>query len=444
MSLNKADLIKWFEEGCKPKHLFRIGTEHEKFVYKLDTFKPVSYNEASGIKNILKSLTRFGWLEVNEEGNLIALKKDNQSITLEPGGQLELSGAPLENIHQTCNEVNEHLKQVKSVGDELNVGFLGVGARLEGKLSSDLWMPKPRYKIMKNYMPQVGNLGLEMMADTCTVQVNLDYSSENDMSRKLKTSFILQPIVTALFASSPIENMKSSEYISRRAAIWFDVDKNRCGTPDFIFNKNLGFESWVDYALNVPMYFIRRNGQYINCAGESFKKFMLGKLKSLPNEKPTILDWEDHISTIFTEVRLKQYIEFRGADSGPWRSLCALPALWVGLLYNNDSLNEAESLAESWTLEMYNKAYKEVPKYGLDLLINKRSINDYAKDLIAISKRGLKKRSMLDAAGNDESGYLNQLEEITRSGKNQAKKMLSIWNNGSDENLKHIYEKYSY
>ena len=253
MSLNKTDLIKWFEDGCKPKHLFRIGTEHEKFVYKLDTLKPVSYNEASGIKNILKSLTRFGWQEVNEEGNLIALKKDNQSITLEPGGQLELSGAPLENIHQTCNEVNEHLKQVKAVGDELNVGFLGVGARLEGKLSSDLWMPKPRYKIMRNYMPQVGNLGLEMMADTCTVQVNLDYSSEQDMSRKLKTSFILQPIVTALFASSPIENMKKSEYISRRAAIWFNVDKNRCGTPDFIFNKDLGFESWVDYALNVPM-----------------------------------------------------------------------------------------------------------------------------------------------------------------------------------------------
>ena len=444
MSLNKTDLIKWFEDGCKPKHLFRIGTEHEKFVYKLDTFKPVSYNEASGIKNILKSLIRFGWQEVHEEGNLIALKKDNQSITLEPGGQLELSGAPLENIHQTCNEVNEHLKQVKAVGDELNVGFLGVGARLEGKLSSDLWMPKPRYKIMRNYMPQVGNLGLEMMADTCTVQVNLDYSSEQDMSRKLKTSFILQPIVTALFASSPIENKKSSEYLSRRAAIWFDVDKNRCGTPDFIFNKNLGFESWVDYALNVPMYFVRRNGQYINCAGESFKKFMLGQLKSLPKEKPTILDWEDHISTIFTEVRLKQYIEFRGADSGPWRSLCALPALWVGLLYDNDALNEAESLAKSWSLEMYNKAYKEVPKYGLDLLINKRSINDYAKELIAISKRGLKKRSMLDAAGNDESGYLNQLEEITRSGKNQAKTMLSIWNNESDECLKRIYEKYSY
>ena len=443
MNLKKIDLIKWFEAGCKPKNLFRIGTEHEKFVYKLNTLKPVSYNESSGIKNILKSLVRFGWVEVNEVGNLIALRKDNQSITLEPGGQLELSGAPLENIHQTCSEVNEHLKQVKIIGNELNIGFLGVGARLEGKLASDLWMPKPRYKIMKDYMPLVGNLGLEMMADTCTVQANLDYSSEQDMRRKLKTSFILQPIVTALFASSPIEKMKPSKYISRRAAIWFDVDKDRCGTPKFIFDEDLSFESWVDYALKIPMYFIRRNGQYINCAGASFEKFMLGKLEQLSNEKPTILDWEDHLSTIFTEIRLKQYIEFRGADAGPWKSLCALPALWVGLLYDSESLNEAESLAKSWSFDMYKKAYEEVPVKGLDLIINKRSINDHAKDLIAISKRGLKKRNFLDGTGNDESGYLNQLEEITHTGNNQAKKMLSMWNN-NNEPLKSIYDHYSY
>ena len=443
MNLKKIDLIKWFEAGCKPKNLFRIGTEHEKFVYKLNSLKPVSYNEPSGIKNILKSLVRFGWVEVNEVGNLIALRKDNQSITLEPGGQLELSGAPLENIHQTCSEVNEHLKQVKIIGNELNIGFLGVGARLEGKLSSDLWMPKPRYKIMKDYMPLVGNLGLEMMADTCTVQANLDYSSEQDMRRKLKTSFILQPIVTALFASSPIEKMKPSKYISRRAAIWFDVDKDRCGTPKFIFDEDLSFESWVDYALKIPMYFIRRNGQYINCAGASFEKFMLGQLEQLPNEKPTILDWEDHLSTIFTEIRLKQYIEFRGADAGPWKSLCALPALWVGLLYDSESLNEAESLAKSWSFDMYKKAYEEVPVKGLDLIINKRSINDHAKDLIAISKRGLKKRNFLDGTGNDESGYLNQLEEITHTGNNQAKKMLSMWNN-NNEPLKSIYDHYSY
>lgn len=444
MTLQKNDLINWFTEGCKPKKLFRIGTEHEKFVYRMDNLQPVSYDESSGIKNILKSLVSYGWEEVNEEGNLIALKKDKQSITLEPGGQLELSGAPLENIHQTCSEVYEHLRQVKLVGKDLNVGFLGVGARLEGKLSPDLWMPKPRYKIMREYMPKVGNHGLEMMADTCTVQVNLDYSSEEDMIRKLKTSFILQPIVTALFASSPIEKMKISKFISRRAAIWFDVDNDRCGTPKFIFENNLGFEAWVDYALKVPMYFVKRNGNYINCAGDSFEKFMDGELKQLPNERPTLLDWEDHLSTIFTEIRLKRFIEFRGADTGPWRSLCALPALWVGLLYDSEALNEAESFANSWTLEMYNKAYSEVPIKGMDLVINNNSIKDYAKELITIAKKGLKNRKIYDSSGNDETGYLNQLEEIVYSGKNQATEMLSIWNDNSKEAINKIYERYSY
>ena len=444
MTLQKNDLINWFTEGCKPKKLFRIGTEHEKFVYRMDNLQPVSYDESSGIKNILKSLVSYGWEEVNEEGNLIALKKDKQSITLEPGGQLELSGAPLDNIHQTCSEVYEHLRQVKLVGKDLNVGFLGVGARLEGKLSPDLWMPKPRYKIMREYMPKVGNHGLEMMADTCTVQVNLDYSSEEDMIRKLKTSFILQPIVTALFASSPIEKMKISKFISRRAAIWFDVDNDRCGTPKFIFENNLGFEAWVDYALKVPMYFVKRNGNYINCAGDSFEKFMDGELKQLPNERPTLLDWEDHLSTIFTEIRLKRFIEFRGADTGPWRSLCALPALWVGLLYDSEALNEAESFANSWTLEMYNKAYSEVPIKGMDLVINNNSIKDYAKELITIAKKGLKNRKIYDSSGNDETGYLNQLEEIVYSGKNQATEMLSIWNDNNKEAINKIYERYSY
>ena len=444
MTLQKNDLINWFTEGCKPKKLFRIGTEHEKFVYRMDNLQPVSYDESSGIKNILKSLVSYGWEEVNEEGNLIALKKDKQSITLEPGGQLELSGAPLENIHQTCSEVYEHLRQVKLVGKDLNVGFLGVGARLEGKLSPDLWMPKPRYKIMREYMPKVGNHGLEMMADTCTVQVNLDYSSEEDMIRKLKTSFILQPIVTALFASSPIEKMKISKFISRRAAIWFDVDNDRCGTPKFIFENNLGFEAWVDYALKVPMYFVKRNGNYINCAGDSFEKFMDGELKQLPNERPTLLDWEDHLSTIFTEIRLKRFIEFRGADTGPWRSLCALPALWVGLLYDSEALNEAESFANSWTIEMYNKAYSEVPIKGMDLVINNNSIKDYAKELITIAKKGLKNRKIYDSSGNDETGYLNQLEEIVYSGKNQATEMLSIWNDNNKEAINKIYERYSY
>lgn len=293
-------------------------------------------------------------------------------------------------------------------------------------------------------MPTVGSKGLEMMADTCTVQVNLDYSSEEDMRRKLKTSFILQPIVTALFSSSPIEKMKVSEFISRRAAIWFNVDKDRCGTPQFIFENSLGFEDWVDYALKVPMYFVRRNGKYINCAGDSFEKFMEGKLEKLPDERPTLLDWEDHLSTIFTEIRLKKFIEFRGADTGPWGSLCALPALWVGLLYDSEALNEAESFANSWSLEMYQKAYSEVPIKGMDLIINNNSIKDYAEELIKISKKGLKNRKMFDSSGNDETGYLNQLEEIVYSGKNQATEMLSIWKNSEEDAIKEIYKRYSY
>ena len=444
MKLNKIDLIRWFEKGCKKKDNFKIGTEHEKFVYKLSNLKPVSYEENSGIKNILLALTRFGWEEVIEGGYLIALKKDKQSITLEPGGQLELSGAPLENIHKTCAEVNDHLNQLKVVGNELDIGYLGIGARIEGQLEKDLWMPKARYDIMKDYMPKVGSLGLEMMADTCTVQVNLDYSSEKDMMRKVKSAFILQPIITALFSSSPFKNMKPSKLLSRRSAIWFDVDKDRCGIPEFIFNKSFGFEDWVDYALNVPMYFAKRNGNYINCAGESFKDFLEGKLSTLPNEIATLSDWEDHLSTIFTEVRLKQFIEFRGADTGPWKSLCALPAIWVGLLYDEEALNKTEALANEISFDDYKNMYLKVPFEGLELKVGDKILNDYAKDLISIAKIGLKNRAAKDGAGNDETGYLSYLEKITSSGKSQAREMLDTWHKDNNKFLSNIYKNYSY
>ena len=444
MKLNKIDLIRWFEKGCKKKDNFKIGTEHEKFVYKLSNLKPVSYEENSGIRNILIALTRFGWEEVIEGGYLIALKKDKQSITLEPGGQLELSGAPLENIHKTCAEVNDHLNQLKVIGNELDIGYLGIGARIEGQLEKDLWMPKARYDIMKDYMPKVGSLGLEMMADTCTVQVNLDYSSEKDMMRKVKSAFILQPIITALFSSSPFKNMKPSKLLSRRSAIWFDVDKDRCGIPEFIFNKSFGFEDWVDYALNVPMYFAKRNGNYINCAGESFKDFLEGKLSILPNEIATLSDWEDHLSTIFTEVRLKQFIEFRGADTGPWKSLCALPAIWVGLLYDEEALNKTEALANEISFDDYKNMYLKVPSEGLELKIGDKILNDYAKDLISIAKIGLKNRAAIDGAGNDETGYLSYLEKITSSGKSQARDMLDIWHKDNNKFLSNIYKNYSY
>jgi len=441
---NRNNLIEWFEAGCKHASNYKIGTEHEKFVYIDKDLSPVGYEGERGIKKILQCLTRFGWEEIYEKTNLIALKKNKQSITLEPGGQLELSGAPLSNIHQTCVEVNDHLEQVKTVGKELGVSFLGLGARIDCSLLPELWMPKSRYDIMKKYMPSVGNNGLEMMADTSTVQVNLDYSSEKDMVKKLRVGLTLQPIVTAMFASSPLQNMKKSKYISRRAAIWLDVDPNRCGIPEIVFDDGFGFEMWTDYSLKVPMYFIRRNNDYINCTGGSFESFLKGDLVEAGGNVATIQDWEDHLSTIFTEVRLKQFIEMRGADAGPWKNLCALPALWVGLLYDTSSLGETEALAAEISIEKLKKMYNEVPQFGLSTNINGRTVGEYAKDLLSIAINGLKRRGIVDAAGNDERGYLKDLISEVNEGKSPADKILDIFNKNKTNYMKEIYESFSY
>ena len=441
---DRRKLIEWFEHGCKSASDFKIGTEHEKFVYIDDTLSPVGYEGETGIKRILQSLAHLGWEEVYEKTNLIALKKNKQSITLEPGGQLELSGAPLSNIHQTCVEVNDHLEQVKIVGKELGVSFLGLGARIDGSLSPELWMPKSRYDIMKAYMPLVGNKGLEMMADTCTVQVNLDYSSEKDMVTKLRAAFTIQPIVTAMFSCSPIENMNKSEYVSRRANIWLDVDSERCGIPKMIFDDGFGFEMWVDFALQIPMYFIRRDNEYLNCTGSTFENFLNGNEVSFKGNKASILDWEDHLSTIFTEVRLKRFLEMRGADAGPWKNLCALPALWVGLLYDQSALGEIESLASEISFEKLKNIYNEVPRYGLDTSINGRTVGDYAKDVLSIAMNGLKKRGIVDAAGNDERGYLKDLYHAVYEGKNPSSRILNIYNEDKIDFKKRIYEEFSY
>ena len=441
---NKKELIDWFEKGCKSNSNFKIGTEHEKFVYTKDNFSPVGYLGKSGIKNVLLSLKNFGWEEIRENGNVIALKKKNQSITLEPGGQLELSGAPLENIHQTCVEVNEHLNQVKTIGTELDVIFLGLGARIDANLPSDLWMPKPRYNIMKNYMPSKGSKGLEMMADTCTVQVNLDYSSEKDMVRKVRTAFKLQPIITAIFANSPLNHMKPSKFISRRAAIWSDVDKDRCGIPKIVFDSGFGFEMWTDYALKVPMYFIRRNDKYINLAGKSFENFLIRDANSFDHYQPILQDWEDHLSTIFTEVRVKSFIEMRGADAGPWQNLCALPALWVGLLYDQTALNEAEYLSSEISIDNLMHIYNEVPKYGLKTKIKGKLLSDLANDVLQIAIEGLKRRNILDAMGNDESGFLKDLIFEVIKGRSPADTILDLYNKDKINSKTKIYDFFSY
>ena len=325
-------LAEHLEEGCKPVEDWRIGTEHEKFVFKLDTLEPVPYDGPWGIGKFLEGLQRFGWQPVMEHGNAIALTTGDCNISLEPGGQLELSGAPLENIHQTCDEVHTHLAQVKEVAGELGVGLVGAGFIPKWKRDEIPWMPKGRYKIMRDYMPKKGGLGLDMMLRSCTVQVNLDFGSEADMVEKFRVSMALQPVATALFANSPFTEGKPNGWQSFRSHIWEDTDPDRSGVLPFVFDGDMGFQRYVDYALDVPMYFVYRDGEYIDVSGQSFRDFLKGELAGRPGEIATMSDWSDHLTTIFPEVRLKKFLEMRGADAGPWRRLCALSAMWTGLV----------------------------------------------------------------------------------------------------------------
>ena len=391
----KRDLVAYLEQGAKPVSAWRIGTEHEKFPFLTDTLAPVPYEGRRSIRAMLTGLhERFGWAPIEEGPNIIGLLEPGNggSVSLEPGGQFELSGAQLETVHATCEEVHQHLAQVREVGDELGIGFLGLGF-------SPLWtreetpvMPKGRYQIMAPYMERKGKLGLDMMFRSSTVQVNLDFGSEADMVKKLRVSLALQPVATALFAASPFTDGKPNGYKSFRAAVWLDTDPDRTGLLPFVFEDGFGFERYVDYALDVPMYFVSRNGRYINCAGESFRKFMDGKLPQLPGERPTLKDWGDHLTTIFPEVRLKRYLEMRGADSGQWRRLCACPALWTGVLYDSDSLDQAYQLIKGWSAEDRQAMREAVPRQALQARIAGRSVQDVAKDMLALSRAGLERR----------------------------------------------------
>jgi glutamate--cysteine ligase len=381
-----SQLVAYLASGSKPKSEWRIGTEHEKFPFLTDTLEPVPYHGARSIKALLEGLRdRFGWEGVYEGEHIIALSdpKSMANISLEPGGQFELSGAPLNSVHDTCEEVHDHLKQVREIGDALGIGFLGLGASPTWTRAQTPVMPKGRYGIMAPYMDKVGTMGRDMMFRTCTVQVNLDFASEADMVKKLRVSVALQPIAAALFANSPFLEGKPNGFVSFRSHVWTDTDNARSGMLPFAFEDGMSFERYVDYALDVPMYFVMRNGKYINTAGESFRAFLDGRLPQLPGEKPVMKDWADHLTTIFPEVRLKKYLEMRGADSGPWRRLCALPAFWVGLLYDDTALNAAWDLVKQWTAEERQKLRDDVPAQGLKAIIRGRTVQDVAKEVIA-------------------------------------------------------------
>lgn len=442
---SKQELVDYLASGCKPEADWRIGTEHEKFGFCWDTLKPLPFAGEYGIEAILKGLQQqFDWQPVHEEGNLIALLKGGCSVTLEPGGQLELSGKPLLNLHQTCDEVHTHLHQVKTVADPLNVGFIGLGFQPKWRREDMQWMPKQRYKIMREHMLKVGTLGHDMMTRTCTIQVNLDFSSEADMVKKFRVGLALQPLATALFADSALVDGKPSGYLSYRAHIWTDTDHQRTGQLPFVFESGMGFERYVDYMLDVPMYFVYRDGQHINAAGQSFRDFMQGKLPALPGELPSIKDWDDHLTTAFPEVRLKRFLEMRGADGGPWRRICALPALWVGLLYHQPSLDAAWELVKNWTAEDRAQLMEDVSRQGLRASVRGQPLLDLAETVLKLSRDGLVARNQLNQKGLNETGFLSALDDVVACGVSPAEKKLRLYKEKWGQNVDPIFREFAY
>ncbi|KAA9010569.1 glutamate--cysteine ligase [Histidinibacterium aquaticum] len=444
---SRDQLAAYLEAGCKPKADWRIGTEHEKFGYCRDTQKPLPYEGERSIRAVLEGLRdRHGWSPIEEGGHLIGLEKDGANVSLEPGGQLELSGAPLETIHQTCDEVNEHLREVKGVADDLGVGFIGLGAAPIWRQEDMPLMPKGRYKLMDGYMKEVGTMGTTMMRRTCTVQVNLDFGSEPDMVQKLRVALALQPVATALFANSPFLDGRPNGHKSWRSRVWRDLDPNRTGMLPFVFEEGFGFERWVDYALDVPMYFVYREGKYIDALGQSFRDFLKGELPALPGETPTLSDWADHLTTIFPEARIKKFIEMRGADGGPWRRLCALPALWVGLLYDQSALDAAWDLAKGWDAETRDAWRVAASVDGLQAEVGGRRMQDLAREVVDIARSGLKNRARPGLGGMvaDERHFLHALEDSIETGMVPADELLEQYNGPWKGDLSRIYEDYSY
>lgn len=444
----KASLIDWIAQGCKPESAFRIGTEHEKFGFRIGTNDPIPYEGPDGIEALLFAMEKLlDWEAIMDDGRIIGLaaKTGGGAISIEPGGQFELSGAPLKSIHDTCREANSHLTHLRRCAEPLGIGFLGVGSSPIWSFDETPKMPKSRYDIMRGYMPKVGSRGLDMMHRTCTIQVNLDFSSEMDMIKKMRVSLALQPIATAIFANSPFMDGAPTGRLSERSEIWKDTDNNRAGMLPFVFDEAFGFEAYVDYALDVPMYFLKRGDTYHDVTGTTFRDFMAGALKDdVPKGYPMMGDWVNHVGTIFPEVRLKRFLEMRGADGGPWRGICALPALWVGLLYDRTSLDAAYDLIAGWTTQEMQALRDAVPTEGLNASYQGRPLLTLAKEVVALSRAGLFRREKLSDTGLDETHYLEPIQETLASGRTPAEKMLARYEGEWSGDLSRIFKDYAF
>jgi glutamate--cysteine ligase len=446
---SRDDLIADLERGCKPKSQWRIGTEHEKIGFYRADLTPIPYDGDRGIAALLRGVCQtYDCEPILEDGNVIALSdptcRDGGTITLEPGGQFELSGAPLANLHETAREVNDHLAQVRMVGDALGIGFLAIGFSPKWRLDETPIMPKRRYEIMRRYMPKVGRLGLDMMFRSATVQVNLDFSSEADMVQKLRVGLALQPIATAIFANSPFTEGKPNGFLSYRSEIWRDTDPARTGMLPFAFDSDMSFERYVDYALDVPMYLVRREGRYIDAAGASFRDFMAGRLAQLPGVKPLLSDWSDHLTTLFPEVRLKHFLEMRGADSGPPPRLTALSALWTGLLYEQASLDGAWELVKDWTGEQREALRRDVPRLGLAARLGGRDVRAIAADVLSLARMGLNTRNNLNEDGFSEAVFLDPLDQIVALNETPADWLLSKYHGEWQGNIDCLFNEIAY
>lgn len=436
----KTQLMDYFARGAKKKSDWLIGTEHEKFPFRLSDLRPVSYDEPKGIKDLLQVLRIFGWKEIKEGGVAVAMERGGASITLEPGGQLELAGRAVTNLHETAAEIDQHLEELQEVSRLLDIGFLGIGAHPTAGRDELPWMPKQRYTIMRDYLPKRGGMALDMMLRTCTVQVNLDYADEADMVQKMRVALALQPVVTALFAASPFTDGAVNGYQSWRMQVWQETDPDRCGTLPFAFEEGFGFERYVDYALDAPMFFVRRDGRYIDAAGQSFRDFMAGKLPALPGETPTLYDWENHLGVIYPDVRLRQYLEMRGADCGRAEAILALPSLWTGLLYDDTVRDDAWDMVKGWTAEEHAALHRDVPRYGLKLPFRDGTVCDLAHKAVQMAQIGLRRRANRLHGGADETRYLDGLFMITESGNSYADDLLMRMEHQWQGNILKVFE----
>jgi glutamate--cysteine ligase len=428
---NKAQLVEYIAAGCKPPEEFRLGAEQEQFVYRANDLRPAAYDGSEpGIRSLLEGMTRFGWEPIHENGLPIALHHGGRSVTLEPGGQLELSGAPLNNVHGTMEETRTYLQQLSTLSNELDLRFLALGHQPKWSRNELPWMPKQRYRIMRDYMSGQGSLGLDMMQGTCSMQVNVDFSTEADMVKKFRVALAVQPLVTALFANSPFVGGKPSGYLSYRSHIWSDTDIDRCGRLPFVFEEDMGFERYTDYILDVPMYFVIRDGAYIDASGMSFRDFLAGKLTVLPGQRPVLDDWVNHLSTVFPHVRLKKILEVRGADAGDFPArVPALTALWAGLLYDSESLDAAWERVRTWTPEEHHSLDIGVAKHGFNTPFRDGSVRDLCLWILELSQQGLQRRNRKNHQGQDESCYLAPLQEVAQTGRTFAEQLLQRYEN---------------